>query len=553
MANNKRNNQHGRVKPTKGKSSGNRANKYTSPDTSSTGRFPCFIKEVQKGNDFGWYNRNGNLTNVGSSYFLSNPAGKPIGKLNGNTQTDFAIPGIMVIDMLPAFAPTSLNAATSSVSGLNLAAKQLYAKMRKANAGARSQYEAPDLLLYVLSIESIYAFIASCIRAYGYLSQYPTNNRYYAKRIIEAMGFDYDDLITNRLQFFNFINTAIFRLRRFVVPAGFSSVNRSVWVNSNVFCDTTSTVKAQIYIPKYLGYWQFNATSMSTGGCLTLKYIGGQPRTVAQIEAFFNDLVAPIAQDDDFLTISGDIMKFTESYFTMEPISIDWVQDPIYDEDVMLQIHNMTNPILSNPDSPTQWESNGDYPFPSDIPFNSTYTIFQKDGLLYFQPILRCDNLDYPLTFLNVKSDRIVSEEGTLNYIDTPEDSPSVERITEATRLITIFDYAGAINPEDSLPVKTCGHEIVVGVTIYNDSQSWPVLGTCLYVDNEDADMVMDALAVLTVLSPFEWDIRRTISYLAGSGDASITHWNTRSVGTFDTQSFTKLNDIITMSLLTLV
>lgn len=539
--------------------------KDTNPPKEEKGSssLPCYIKEIQGGNDFSWYNRNGNLTNIGSSYFLSNPAGKPIGKLNkNNSGSDFAVPGIMRIDMLPAFAPTSTNAEKASVSGLNIAAKQLYARMRKANAGARSQYEAPDLLLYVLAVENIYSFIANCVRAYGYLSQYPTNNRYYVERLITAMGFDYDDLLSNRLQFYNFINTSIMRLRRFVIPAGFSTVNRSVWVNSNIFCDTTSTVKAQLYIPVYNAYWKFNSTGMATGGCLELSYITSTPRTVASLEAYFNQLIAPIAQDDDFLTISGDIMKFTESYFTLEPISENLVLNPIYDEDVMLQLHNLINLGLANPSATTEWENGSDYGMPSDLPYNSTYTIYQKDGLLYFQPILSIGSSIYVGRPQEMQAMSDITEEGTLNYIDTPEDSPSVERVTEATRLITTLDFKEAISPDTQLPIKTCGHEIVVGITLYTDTDIVRMPATYTFVGplsggNWRPDLFFRAM---TSISAFEWDVRLSahINYVATGGsdteyDLVLTHWNTRSIGTFDVQSFTKLNDIITMSLLTLV
>lgn len=507
------------------------------------------LKEAEKGNDFIWYNKNGNLTQVAASYFLSNPAGRPVGYLNEINNATQAIPGIMQILMLPSVSPTSTDADVASVSGLNLAAKQLYAKMRKANAGARSQYEAPDLLIYTLAVGSIYAFIASCARAYGFLGSYPTNNRYYVKPLVEAMGFDYEDLIKNRLQFLNFINTSITRLSRFVIPQGFSLINRMVWINSNTFVDTYTTVKAQIYVPMYTGYWQFDGTSMQTGGCLKIKHLNDTPRTVEEIIAYFEELVAPIAQDDDFLTISGDIMKFTDSYVSMQAIPVDYKLNPIYDEDVMLQIHNEDHLTISNIWSTTHWEVSDLGEFPGDLPFNSTYTLFQKDGLLFFQPILNINKTPDISVQLPAYS-KIHQNDGSLLYIDTPEDSPSVERITEATRLITTYD----INNQTaaSLSVDSCGAEIIVGVKLITDKVKQTVY-TYGVIDSSAAGAIQTMIGFAMAagyMSPFAWDLRLT-GYISNEG-STFTHWNTRSVGTFDKLSFKRLNDIITMSLLTM-
>lgn len=542
-------------KYTKGKAFRKRSDSEPKKDTNGTHRNKYLMESFNGTNDFAWYNKLGTLTSNAASFYLTNPAGKPIGNLNSTNGSLNPVPGIMVIDMLPAFAPTSTNANQASVSGLNIAAKQLYAKMRKANAGARSMYEAPDLLIYTLAVESIYSFLSSCARAYGFLSNYPTNNRYFVEPLIKAMGFDYEDLIANRLQFLNFINTSIHRLSRYVIPQGFTSFERSLWVNSNVFGDTATTIKCQLYVPRMLAYWKFNSTSMDTGGCLELKYdSSSSPRTVASCIAFFEDLLAPIAQDDDFLTISGDILKFTDNVVKFGEIDINYQLSPLYDENVLLQLHNLDFIALDNSYSTTAWEVGDLGSYPTDLPYNSTYTVFQKDGLLYFQPIMKVTSTSISDQFKCYKE--IHGTEGQMLYIDTPEDVPSTERIVESTRLLTTYDTKQATT--ECIAIDSCGHEIVVGVRLLNNTNLGNVSVTpyhSIKTPGASSANFLEFAEEIIKMSPFGWDIKVCLRY-EDSLDISIvnihTHWNTRSIGVFDKNGFIRLNDIIQMSLLTL-
>lgn len=83
----------------------------------------------------------------------------------------FVVPGIMTF----MYAPSIGVAFSTDSAAINVAAKNIYAYVRFANSGARN-YDAPNLMTYLLALDSAYQIYACGVRLYAALIQANASN-----------------------------------------------------------------------------------------------------------------------------------------------------------------------------------------------------------------------------------------------------------------------------------------------------------------------------------------------------------------------------------------
>lgn len=101
------------------------------------------------------------------------------------------------------------------------AAKSLYAYVRHANAGS-SNYDAPDLFQYVLSIDSLLMLHGTFAKMYSLLKDIRANNRYFSNAFIRSMGFSHafvESLVSQLANFRSYINVLGARINAFYYPS----------------------------------------------------------------------------------------------------------------------------------------------------------------------------------------------------------------------------------------------------------------------------------------------------------------------------------------------
>nr|AVX53787.1 putative capsid [Marmot picobirnavirus] len=295
-------------------------------------------------NDVSWYNANPELLRTAGSLSFNNPLGIDIyPSINNVTgiQIDenkhWTIPGIIRLDLVPTVGKTD-----SPSSIVNVAARKTYAYVRHENSG-HANYDAPDLMLYILAMDNLYSFYNWITRLYGSIRLFSGVNRYFSKYLIETMGVNYEDIITHGNDlYFMLLNWAA-RLRSFYIPSGMSYLTRHAWLYSQIFKDSPDP-KSQVYLfsPEYLYYWAENA------GEWALKPIEIIPKSITASKLTFSDIVekmeqmiAGVAMSEDFNIMSGDILKaYGSNTFTITPVDISYILEPTYSKEVLMQIHN---------------------------------------------------------------------------------------------------------------------------------------------------------------------------------------------------------------------
>lgn len=343
----KKNNKKKTRKPFVGKA--DRDSRGEFPSTSSaSARFCDKRNPVGGDNDWRWYAANPQLVKDTASY----PFQFPLGVKHNVDGTDTWISGTAVPGVAALHWDPSIGMPDAEVDPVNIAMRNLYAFIRHANSG-HTNYDAPDLMLYLLAMDNVFSYHAMLKRLYGVMRTYSHTNRYVPKALVEAMGIDFDDLQEHLCDLRSYLNTYAVRVGSYCIPATLSYTARHLWMNSHVYVDTDQD-KPQLYLYVQHSYYRFGLTD-SAGSLTGVLFNTAQSDQIGsfqvdkvrgltfnQLVDFGNKLLAPVIVSEDFGIMSGDILKaYTPAeIFRVELIPEDYVVVPEYSPEVLDQINN---------------------------------------------------------------------------------------------------------------------------------------------------------------------------------------------------------------------
>lgn len=307
---------------------------------------------ASKPNDVAWYSQNDQLLRDVASFSYNYPVGgqMPFDSEGTPFVNNTSVPGIMTIAITPRYGV--LKHANDPV---NIAMRNVYTRVRGANSG-KWNYEAPDLMLYLLAMDSCYSFIAALKRAYGTVLTYSYTNRYFPMAAVHAQGFNFLSLQKNIADFRAYINTLVVKVGSMCIPASLSYMARHQWMFDGMYYDTPNDLKAQVYMYVPEAFYRYTLDSDGAGALQLLdfdrtKYSSDfvypdtdeeNGWTFEDIVAFGNALIDPILSDQDMNVMSGDILKAfgTEGVFKLGSIPETYTVIPSYSQEVLNQIHN---------------------------------------------------------------------------------------------------------------------------------------------------------------------------------------------------------------------
>lgn len=302
-------------------------------------------------NDVAWYAHSPEMLKAAASINFTNVAGVLIPSVNKGD----AVPGILAINWDPTVGDPRV---------FQLAADNIYSYIRHANSGAKN-YDPADLMMYLLAADQIFSAIGMLTRAYGFMRTYAQQNKYLAKALITAMGFDYDDLLKNLSSMWFDINELIVRSRTIWVPGDLTFIARHYWMNQNVYTDGVDP-KSQLYIYVQSTFWKFSADDPDVGSELvpekwmsinfnTISTATNQPITIpgglktwAQAKSFVGSLITAIDIIGDGGIMAGDMLKAygAANIYSLQPITSDYMLQPVKNDEVLTQIHNATAAVV---------------------------------------------------------------------------------------------------------------------------------------------------------------------------------------------------------------
>lgn len=267
-------------------------------------------------------------------------------------QTDgkaFRLPGVMSLSWVPSFGNSSESTDPASIAG-----KEFYGKVRAAYSGALDA-DAPDFMVYVGGLDSIFTYIGWLKRLYRMISTYAPDNLDLPEALIAATGFksiaDQKDMRANKTRFWQGINELILMSRKFKCPAVMDLFNRHYWMSDNVYADAPST-RAQLYVFNLEAVYMTKQVMEASTGTEPVQGLqltpipkqkkSGDASIVDTLLNFGLSLIQAFDTWDSAYTISGYLQRAFEGTpsFVVAELLQDELITPSYVPEVLLQIEN---------------------------------------------------------------------------------------------------------------------------------------------------------------------------------------------------------------------
>lgn len=282
------------------------------------------------------------------------------------------IPGVLKINWVP-----TVGYANSITDPVNVAGNALFSAIRASFSGS-IEADAPDIMQYIVALDSVFSYIAWLKRLYGLLNLYTPENYEVPTTLIAALA----EADVNNTQFKNnlkllregkpelwgAINTLVNMTRQFKIPQEFDYYNRHRWLNTYVYSDA-SGVSSQLYLFDQAGFYNYN---VSGSGEATLdmqqnnfkNYMAVTTNTspsvlVNSLYTFGESMINKLAQWDDAFIISGYLERtFKNSVIYVEDeIPYDHKTEIRFEPEVNMQIENSRSIYMGMKAKPTGWAS----------------------------------------------------------------------------------------------------------------------------------------------------------------------------------------------------
>lgn len=302
-------------------------------------------------NDSAWYAADGQLLKDVSSFSFNSALGAGL-TIRGLSPTGVGVsyttrfPGIMSIMTTP-----TVGISNNADSPVNVAAKKLYAYVRHANSG-HSNYDPADLMIYMLTMDSLYTYWSYMTRVYGVAQIFSKTNRYVGDALLRAMGVDPYSIRSNLADLRAYINMFAVKVGSFAVPKTMSYFVRHSWMYSNIYKDEdTSKAQMYMYVPAFLYKFALNSSTgagmlettpvcgvISTDGSITNVTM----MTFSQMYVLGDTLLNAALAQEDLGIISGDILKAygPENLWKLDSLPEGYAVLPVFSEEMLGQIHN---------------------------------------------------------------------------------------------------------------------------------------------------------------------------------------------------------------------
>lgn len=289
-------------------------------------------------NDPRWYGADYAILKDAASINYSIPAGSPLRELYTSESQDRAFPGLLAL-----YTCSGIGLAKDPSAPINVASNSVYSFVRHANSG-HSNYDAPDLMIYLLAMSQVYAYINFLTRAYALSTLYGQKNRYYPDCVMQSMNIDPNDVRKNGAQFRYGINVLVNKAASFAVPNNMPYFSRESFLYSGVYTEGES-FKDQMYILNPYAFLQYGIDSADSYGCLDYKIFRTSATkfyTVTELIDFGNSLIDPLIASEDMGIMSGDILKAygQESLVKLASVTENLYVVPEFNITVLEQIKN---------------------------------------------------------------------------------------------------------------------------------------------------------------------------------------------------------------------
>lgn len=475
-------------------------------------------------NDVSWYSKNPEMLERAARMSFGTPNGYVSSLFEGDTTTtgEMRTPGIAIL-----YYTHGTGNAYAQSDAVQTAMFSLYSVLRSKQT-SYSTYSPEDYMMYLLAINEIYIMYSQLARAYGLMNTINTESLYQPKVLIESLGFNYADLVRNRRDIPNVLDSIAAQLAPYHVPDVLPYMQREFWLPSGVYSDS-ATSKHQLYAFKPTIYRTWDDMFV-TGSKLTahnykwVKESGeidpSATYTLNEYQELVNSAINYLLQSEDVGVLSSNVLLAygAENLYTLGAFDPSYTVLPANDYTVLSQIENA---MIVGPAKTL-----------------SSFDIVQYNALnnthIYFEP-------EFPV--YKVAESKIQDPRAVQSVILAHTNDTTPEFVIEATRLM----YQGTSG--DELLELDYGTEFIQAITVitgvkqgskYSNSftlgsvhlngGTMPVhanaqMGVISLTETTDTALA-DKCSQIAVLRTFDWFPKVLLGYNYGAGaSAGLRVW----------------------------
>lgn len=356
-------------------------------------------KAVKGKQDPFWYAVDATAVANMASFPWTEVVGTPISK----AKTD-VLPGIAVYRYMPTVG------SFQNEDNVNLLDRTATAFFNYTVQGFTGgvDFQASDLLMSEIAAASLFAALIEGKRTYGILSYYLQLNKYYARNICRALGFNFDDLTSNLANFRMRWNMYAQEFNKTIPLAkSFAISDRWDYINSFIFTDTSSPEysTASVYVPH--AYLKYDATTAKTGTCLRWEY----KHDYMSVDDYFEMIenLFDALNDDDVRSMFGAVRRVYDqgNFKVLNEIDPSFVTPVIQNDVVAGALHN------------AEWINRNDFYYAALLPED-----YSADGNEYLDVACYQDNNGRILSLPVVSSGTPYQsfEQNVLNYLSNKDE-----------------------------------------------------------------------------------------------------------------------------------
>lgn len=393
-------------------------------------------------NDPAWYGSNAELLRDACSIPYSWAVGTPIDLANplNVTATDrkITIPGIQTIKLMP-----SVGVSVDPSSPINIASQANYTFVRHENSGS-SNYDAPDLTMYIMAMTQVYSYICFLQRCYGIATLFAQKNRYLPTALLKAAGVDADAIQNNLADFRYNINVLINKAASFAVPNTMPIFNRQAFIYSNLYTEGES-IKDQLYQYAPAAFWKFKWNETTSKGELeSVPFTTANGASVTALIAYGSDMLSRLIYDEEINIMSGDILKAygADRVIKLAPLTTDFPIIPIYNLEVLEQMKNAT---ITR----------------ADVFTGAGLTQDPTNGWIMHQIVARNTGEGVSTPWMKDATIKAFQSYVGNRLVTTSSNDVTPEKTMENTRLVAVSNFYQN-NGSDSYCLIACGSELAV-------------------------------------------------------------------------------------------
>ena len=202
-------------------------------------------------NDPNWYFTDAGVADAAASFAFDQYLGVPfsmgldVGSTTGVTEVDTYVPTIMSISVNPCPGDTS-----SIQTGINMAALKTYTTLSSQNAKTTA-YAPQDITTLILSLGEVISVLEHIRRAFGVAFTYNQRNRSMPTKLLDSMGFNSGDFLTNLAQHRLEFNSWITAINKIPFLDNFAYLYKCADIYQGVYSDSESAMAQIVFMRPY--------------------------------------------------------------------------------------------------------------------------------------------------------------------------------------------------------------------------------------------------------------------------------------------------------------